>query len=332
MSPQEESKDRWLARVAKLLNMAAGAKAVGNQHEAEAFAAKVQELLVEHALSMTEVEAAQSAADDPIDETRTAPLRNGRVEYRSALEWQRMLAEAIVHSYGGHLLTLYGSSALIFVGRASTRPVMVYVYETLVTVARRLMRRARKEAREQGVWQSGYDGSYMVGFARAIRERLLAERRAMEDRVHAQAKAERRDDAVSTALVRIGAEPQRAREWAQAKYFPPPPPPSAEELAEREEAKARSREWWAAQEAEEAARLAAETPAARAARRERERAQTQRERSRQYKEEEREREREWRQASRRVGQAAERGYEDGKAVQITKGVGTPAPGKGRRLA
>lgn len=313
-----------IRKVQLLLNGAAGRKAIGSMAEAEAFAAKAQQLLMEHGLSMTEVEAAASAQTDPMGETRTAPRRNGQQVYRSVPPWQRTLADAICFSYGGCVLTLYNTSSMIFVGRESARPVMVYVYEQLLEAARRLLRTARKEYNaRRGYVEPGFEGSYMIGFSAAIKERLVAERKAMEDRIHAQAKAERKEQQVGTALARVNNEAALAKAWAKATYFPEDTP---EEVAAREAERHVHQQAVARAEALEAERRASLTPAQRAKEDAQQRRAEARDDQRAEREWQRSREQEHRQQRRNDqlygdSEARAQGYQDGKRIAITKGVG-----------
>ena len=58
------TRDKMIDRIQKLLAHADSAKKLGNEEEAQAFAAKVNELLLKHKLSMSSVEVAAQDADD----------------------------------------------------------------------------------------------------------------------------------------------------------------------------------------------------------------------------------------------------------------------------
>lgn len=304
-------REKLLSKVAKVLNMASGAKALGNIEESAAFAAKAQEMLIRHGLDMTEIEAFNQQDADPMNEEDVNPETYGGKRYAKPLKWQVVLAQSIAEAYGGVSFYWSRSNTMTFVGRNSTRPVMVYVYATLARVGPRLMMKARRDARSEGIHETGFEGSYMIGFARAISERLEKERRDLETRIHNEAKAAHGDTGkVSTALTRIRNQPDEARVWYQRKHFPPAPPLSEEEKARREkEANARA----------ERQRLALknETPEAKK-KREKEEAQAEK-RYRQWQEKQ-SRKSEWASRDVTIDEAVERGYKDGKEIQINKGL------------
>ena len=119
------SKQSVMDKLAKLQSHADSAKAIGNEAEAEAFAAKVAELLVTHKLSMTEVEFAAQAEDDPVDGAyvdyaKYAPDQSGRTR----VWWQETLIDVVARAHFCRIMVVPGSSRIFLVGRGSDRQVV----------------------------------------------------------------------------------------------------------------------------------------------------------------------------------------------------------------
>src|SRR3990167_5446754 len=108
---------------------------VGNQEEAELFAAKVQELLLRHKLTMSDVETAAQDRDDTIEKEIQPPATKGAKWW--ALELAKVVSEA-------HFCMRFNNrsqpGAISFVGRKSDREVAIYMFIYLV----RTMQQDRK--------------------------------------------------------------------------------------------------------------------------------------------------------------------------------------------
>lgn len=90
--------DKVIDKVQKLHAHAESAKKIGNEAEAQAFAAKVQELLTQYKLSMSDVEFARRDDEDPIDQAEVNLTKHGFRTKQVRIEWQEMLAAVIGRS------------------------------------------------------------------------------------------------------------------------------------------------------------------------------------------------------------------------------------------
>lgn len=204
-----------LQRIVKLLNMSEGAKSIGNQQEAEAFAEKVQELLVKHKLSMTDLDIAKQETDDPISGEVFDPYYVKGVKVRrTRMLWQEVLAQAVASSYFCEVRVYPSSNRMVFIGRDSDRRIAMYVYHTLVAASERLVkieyRQLKKQMRSPGEWSKGFHSSFHTGFSIGIKERLTVTRRELMR------------GAASTALVRIGKDLDKVKAAAKEMTSPFP--------------------------------------------------------------------------------------------------------------
>jgi len=173
------SEEKILIRIQKLVAMRDGAAKVGNQAEAEAFAAKVQDLLMRHKLSMSDVELARQKDDDPVGETLYHPVAHGRKSVGRRVAWQERLASAVARAHFCRIYVWPGSNVVTFVGRESDRLVAVWMFTTLADTAERLA----KEAKRQVSWLDDspeFRQSWLRGFVAAIASRYAESRKAAE--------------------------------------------------------------------------------------------------------------------------------------------------------
>jgi len=181
--------EKAITLIKKLLAKAASAEKIGNAHEAAAFAAKANELLLKHKLEMTEVEAADLvSADDVIgqdwvDSAEAAGMRSSRS--RSA--WLESLASGIVRAHFCRILVVPGSKQINFVGKSIDRQLAVYLFRVLAANGHRLAtlheRKVRTEAARRG-WPMPERprNSFLLGYVAEIQNRLAALRAEVEKR------------------------------------------------------------------------------------------------------------------------------------------------------
>lgn len=203
--------DSLKQRIVKLMNMSDGAKRLGNQVEAEAFATKAQALLTQHKLTMSDLDIAKQETDDPIRGEVFDPYYvRGVKPRRTRMFWQEILATAVAKNYFCEILVMPDSNKFIFFGRDSDREVAMYIYHTLISAAERLVKMEYRRAKRAhdglpGEWSKGFHSSFLMGFAVGINERLIENKRQLMR------------GAASTALVRIEKD-QEAVKAEQAKF------------------------------------------------------------------------------------------------------------------
>ncbi len=168
------------AKIAKLHAKAESCEDLGNQEEAAAFAAKVQELLTQYKLDLTEVAIAKLDTEDPMGRGYTKDWGERRVL------WQETLGQAVAKAHFCRMLVITSSSMLVYVGRGTDREIAVWVFNYLVDEIRRLSQKAYDryywEMEKAGTpWEAkGYRNSYVDGFVIAVAERYRKERKERE--------------------------------------------------------------------------------------------------------------------------------------------------------
>jgi hypothetical protein len=138
--PNETDRDKVIDKVIKLHAHAESAKALGNEEEAEAFAAKVQELLTAYKLSQSDLRDKSKVVEEPINVTKVRfDNRTG-----SRVAWSEHLAGIVCPAYYCKFFVLTGTNALGVIGQETDRQVCCFM---LVTLARLIVKIANKENR-----------------------------------------------------------------------------------------------------------------------------------------------------------------------------------------
>jgi hypothetical protein len=223
-----------LEKLAKIKAQAAGEAAIGNEEAAQAFAAKLQAMLLHHKLHMSDVDTINLEQEDPVGVHRVnfrahdIPLKKRRVQ------WSEELASAVAWAHFCRILCHPGSNRISFVGRKEDALVAEYTFVTLYRAVERLADDAYakfstacvKECKYCGLpkedhetrWRScggfepnwdkarGYRPSYVDAFITRLANRLWHERKKVEQETTAASG--------STALVCL-----RNAETAVKKYM-----------------------------------------------------------------------------------------------------------------
>lgn len=178
-----------LNKLKKLMNHEKSARRLGNIAEAEAFAAKVQKILLTHNLTLN------SSGDHPADEPiahRVVPAEEAELRPRkSREEWTERLADAIARNFLCRLLLLPNSNTVVFVGRRTEREAAASMYLRLVHISQQLCEkefRFWKSAIGHACQISGqaccaadsrrWKRSFLVGFATGLDDRFSRVRHA----------------------------------------------------------------------------------------------------------------------------------------------------------
>lgn len=174
-----EDKAKILKKVILLNNAAKGEEALGNTEAAEAFAAKVNRLMLEYELSVSDIEYAAHEATDPVIELRVDLDGYGIPRTKTRSEWQQRLASIIANAHLCKTMVMSGSNHIWFVGTKSHATVAEYAYGILVPVVERLSKKA-----EVDYWKAtgcgrgannkalGYRAAWIDGFAGRLFERF----------------------------------------------------------------------------------------------------------------------------------------------------------------
>jgi len=175
MDPQ---KDGILEKIRLLMEHAEGAKDVGNVLEAEAYAAKVHQLLLKYKLTLQEVDLRVEIQQDPVAKESVHLGRNGIKDRTRRVRWLEELAGITARANFCRILVRVGSSAIIFVGRKQNREVAVYLYTYLARQVERIsqkeydreyMRHWPSKTREMFGWKKSFIDGALAAFAERFR-------------------------------------------------------------------------------------------------------------------------------------------------------------------
>lgn len=199
------STERTLDKIRKLKAHMESAKKIGSDKEAEAFAAMMQRLMLEHNISMTDLDVEKMEADEPVGTFTINPDGPGAKAKRARSYWIEDLATIIARAHFCRVLIYESSSLLCLVGRRSNVEVAEFM---IVTMARLIHKMALREWWKE--WRRrGGDESYERN--RAVRQELLGFRvsyvksftQRLAERYYEERQRATQGDGKSTALVRV---------------------------------------------------------------------------------------------------------------------------------
>lgn len=182
-------RERIIDKVQKLYAHAESAKAIGNEAEAQAFAAKIQELLTAYKLSQADIHRAKGQVEEPINMNYVHfdGQRNSR------LAWTEQLARIVCPAYYCRFFVCTGTTSLGIIGAETDRQVCEFM---LVTLARFIMKLSDREARaaRYRAWVAagkpssgaapearGFKADFIAGFIVRLRQRFDDEIRPKVD-------------------------------------------------------------------------------------------------------------------------------------------------------
>lgn len=198
-----------IERIRKLIAHERSARSIGSTAEAEAFAERIQKILLEHKVSLSEVDIKSLDTDDPIGQS-AADLNTKRID-----KWRVILAFGIANNLFCMILRRTGggeSGQFIFIGRESDRTAASEMYHYLSGVGEDLsfnfVRRNLPSVdtvleREKGSRNEGnfhyakkihrrmvdtVQKDFLTGFVAAICQRLKSSRKFIEEGASESAK------------------------------------------------------------------------------------------------------------------------------------------------
>lgn len=169
-----------ISTLRKLIAKQESLQEAGSEAEAQLFAAKVQELLLQHKLSLTEVEAEEEAVTQVVGDGlfRYGPHKSRRVR------WQENLAAILADAFGCKILVGAGSNTMRVIGRELDRELFLWMFRYLAAVLvrtenseywklySRLERAAGFAGRGATDATYGFRESYRTGFLNRLHQRL----------------------------------------------------------------------------------------------------------------------------------------------------------------
>jgi len=214
--------NKILDKLGKIKAHMESAKEIGNEAEAQAFAAMLQNLLAKHKLEMTDLQYSSHLQDEPVEEFAVggaSVYKDGKrvmerypdIEFTSKRSaWAETLAAIITRAHSCQIIVSIGSSRLWMVGRKSDAMVAEYLFVTLFRAAERLSHkeykrfRAQCRARDNGGGRylhetHNFKASWLSGFINRLHERFEEEKYS------------------GTALVRINKEALAVKQYMEQK-------------------------------------------------------------------------------------------------------------------
>ncbi len=151
--------------IAKLHSSADSFEKNGNTAAALVYAAKVQELLTKHKLSMSEVDIETLNQKDPIGQKIVDPphIRAGQ----KAQNWVSTLARVVAIAHYCKSITHTRSTKIGFIGRLSDREVAIYMFGYLLYICQLECLREEKKAQAK----KGFRSSFRRAFAITVHNR-----------------------------------------------------------------------------------------------------------------------------------------------------------------
>lgn len=201
-------REKAVDRAAKLKAMMESAAKIGSEAEAQAFAAAVSRLMLEHDLS--EAEISQVHTDEPIEEIEVDREMFGLGRKKARIGWNEVLASIVAEAHLCKFLVLRKTNRIWFIGTKKHADVACYMYATLVRLldhmATSSYNRYCKDVFERdGSMRAarGYRNSFITGFIGRLKSRYTEERKKV---VHEAPQGQ------SLALVHISKEMTRVED------------------------------------------------------------------------------------------------------------------------
>jgi hypothetical protein len=183
-----------IERLQKLINHERSARSIGNVAEAEAFAARIQELLLKHKLDMTDIEFAEQEQNEPVaqdflwENDITEEMECGRRQQR----WVGALLLAVSEANFCDAISAHKKNAYFLIGRQSDKRVVRQLFKYLYDACIEVVAVKAEEYKSSGEFLAlvhlhgkqpaavvrTFISGFKLGFSAAISERLGADREA----------------------------------------------------------------------------------------------------------------------------------------------------------
>ena len=195
-------------KIRKMQAHAESAHKIGSEAEAQAFAAKIAELLETHKLQMSDIEFAAQDEEEPVGRNKIDYDAAGIPLTGKRTLWTEQLAGIIARAHFCRILIYRNSSRVTIIGRRSDSEVVTYMitlmYRTAVRLEAEAHKAFRRELRADGRLRAeatGFRRAFLLGFVQRLRER------------YEEARLARKVTQSSTALVRVDSSVKAVREW-----------------------------------------------------------------------------------------------------------------------
>lgn len=215
---QVDHRQKTIDKLLKMQKSRDGEAALGNNDAAEAFAAAINKMMLEHELEPSDLDYAHAMQDDPVVEVKT-DLKKYRVEQKqSRIAWQETLARIVANAHLCKFLVRSRSNDIWFVGTRSHATVAEYVYGILVRNANVMSWKAYRAYLEEGIEaygkakavKAGFRSSWQMAFVERVAERLKEARTAAVADVPMEHRG--------TALMRLEGALVKAQQYVDDKF------------------------------------------------------------------------------------------------------------------
>lgn len=223
-----------IEKLRKLIAHEQSCRSIGNLIEAEAFAAKIQDLLTAHKLSMSEVDFQEREDGEPINWERVNADEIAGRPSKTNVYWRVKIARVLAEINSCQIVNSVGSRgrSFFFVGRTSDREIAKILYIYLIELGEDLGTKSTKEDRTVQMlkfnvqnniasynlptwaaaafrrWMKLYTESWKVGYSDAIVKRL-------EDRYKETLKAQAQTSA--NAIIHIKKDALAVEDFLKGK-------------------------------------------------------------------------------------------------------------------
>lgn len=173
--------EKLLDKLAKIKAHAESAAKIGSTQEAETFSAMLQQLLLKHKLSMSDIEVEQQEKDEPVGEKQIH--WQGVKVRKTRVAWIEKLSSIVARAFFCRILVHPGSSLITLVGRASDIACAEYLIVVLTRSVEKMSlqeydREWLRVKNEEGSTDSmaGFRASWIQSFIHRISQRFEEER------------------------------------------------------------------------------------------------------------------------------------------------------------
>jgi hypothetical protein len=201
--------NKVIEKLKKLMKHQESAAKIGSTKEAEAFAAKISELLLQHKLEAEDINISETETErdkqEPIEKEIYTP-KDGK-QRRSY--WRPYLANVIARAHFCRVLTHAKGNNLTFIGTASDKAFAIYAYEVLAemaeTIAERNYRQKYYEYKQEGreYEMKAYKKNFFFGFIEGIKENYRVQRVQFESNPNALVILNKSEDAIVRYYQRV---------------------------------------------------------------------------------------------------------------------------------
>jgi hypothetical protein len=195
--------EKIIDKIVKLKKMSDGAKAIGSEIEAEAFASMLQKMLLDHRLEMSDIEFASMEKESAVERHFIDYEQYPDIKIKKQrVMWIERLAGVVARAHFCEILVHPGSSFITLIGRHEDWAVAEFALCTLQRAAAKMAKTADYQHRlrchrEHKPVGRGFKESWLESFVVRIADRYEAERSSRLGQSTALVRVNRAEKAVA---------------------------------------------------------------------------------------------------------------------------------------